>query len=89
MASVRDKLTRQELCAEAIIELLRRGMMSKELFCARMTALDNCGPQGQIAACYATWLILSRHPPSEERDAHMERNTLKLRRALEEAERVP
>ena len=77
-SDVRAKLSRQELCAESIYELMRRGKMSKDMFTQRMTALDACGPDGGIAACYATWLILRAQPESQERDLHMADNTMKL-----------
>ena len=50
-SEVRAKLSRQELCGEAIYELLRRGNMDKATFTARMSALDQCGPDGAVAAC--------------------------------------
>ena len=53
-SEVRAKLSRQELCGEAIDDLLRRGKINKTTFSARMDALDRCGPDGAIAACYVT-----------------------------------
>ena len=68
-SEVRAKLSRQELCAEAIYQLLRLGKMDKETFTARMSALDRCGPDGAVGACYVTWMLLRNAPPSPERDA--------------------
>ena len=66
-SEVRAKLSRQELVGEAIYELLRRGSMDKATFTARMSALDQCGPDGAIAACYVTWMLL-RNTRNPERD---------------------
>ena len=73
---------------ESIYSLMRAGCLDKRQVCERRSVLDNCGPQGRIAACYAMWLMLSRYPESEERDAHMAQNTFKLRHALEEVEKL-
>ena len=81
-SEVRAKLSRQELCAEAIYQLLRLGKMDKETFTARMSALDRCGPDGAVGACYVTWMLLRNAPPSPERDAWMSQNTAKLRSIL-------
>ena len=81
-SEVRAKLSRQELCAEAIYQLLRLGKMDKETFTARMSALDRCGPDGAVGACYVTWMLLRNAPPSPERDAWMSQNTAKLREVL-------
>ena len=81
-SKVRAKLSRQELCAEAIYQLLRLGKMDKETFTARMSALDRCGPDGAVGACYVTWMLLRNAPPSPERDAWMSQNTAKLREVL-------
>ena len=67
-ASSTKALSRQELCAEAIYELIRRGRMNKKMFEARMSALDQCGPDGAIAACYVIFLLLRHQPPSEEKN---------------------
>ena len=80
--SVRARLSRQELCGEALYELTRRGKLDKETFTARMQALDACGPDGAIAACYTTWLLLRAQPESQERDIWMAQNTMKLREAV-------
>ena len=79
-------MSRQELCAEAIYELMRRGKLSQEVFTQRMQALDACGPGGAIAACYATWLILRAQPECQERDLWMTQNTMKLRSIMQELE---
>ena len=87
-SAVRARLSRQELCAEALYELTRRGKLDKETFTTRMQALDACGPDGAIGACYTTWLLLRAQPESQERDLWMAQNTMKLReavRCLEEA----
>ena len=76
------RLSRQELCGEAMYELMRRRKMDKATFTARMQALDTCGPEGAIGACYATWLLLRAQPESQERDLWMAQNTMKLREAV-------
>ena len=81
-SAVRARLSRQELCAEALYELTRRGRLDKETFTARMQALDACGPDGAIGACYTTWLLLRAQPESQERDLWMAQNTMKLREAV-------
>ena len=81
-SAVRARLSRQELCGEAIYELTRRGKINQETFTARMQALDACGPDGAIGACYATWLLLRAQPESQERDLWMAANTMKLREAV-------
>ena len=78
----RAALSRQELCGEAIYELMRRRKMDKATYTARMQALDTCGPEGAIGACYATWLLLRAQPESQERDLWMAQNTMKLREAV-------
>ena len=85
-SAVRARLSRQELCGEAIYELMRRGKMDKSTFNARMSALDACGPDGAIASCYATWLLLRAQPESQERDLWMAHNTMKLREAVRHLE---
>ena len=81
-SAVRARLSRQELCGEAVYELMRRGKMDKTTYMARMQALDACGPDGAIGACYATWLLLRAQPESQERDLWMAANTMKLREAV-------
>ena len=81
-SAVRALLSRQELCGEAIYELMRRKKMDKATYTARMQALDSCGPDGAIGSCYATWLLLRAQPESQERDLWMAQNTLKLREAV-------
>ena len=81
-SAVRARLSRQELCGEAIYELTRRGKIDQETFTTRMQALDACGPDGAIGACYTTWLLLRAQPESQERDLWMAQNTMKLREAV-------
>ena len=81
-SAVRARLSRQELCGEAIYMLARSGKLDQEIFTTRMQALDACGPDGAIGACYATWLLLRAQPESQERDLWMAQNTLKLREAV-------
>ena len=88
-SAVRARLSRQELCAEALYELTRRGKMDQETFTTRMQALDACGPDGAIGACYTTWLLLRAHPESQERDLWMAQNTTKLREAVRYLEASP
>ena len=78
-SAVRARLSRQELCGEAIYELTRRGKLDKETFTTRLQALDACGADGAIGACYATWLLLRAQPESQERDLWMAQNTMKIR----------
>ena len=80
--AVRARLSRQELCGEAIYELTRRGKLDKETFTTRMQTLDACGVEGAIGSCYATWLLLRAQPESQERDLFMAQNTMKLREAV-------
>ena len=81
-SAVRARLNRQELCGEAIYELTRRGKVDKVTFTTRMQALDACGPEGAIGACYAVWMLLRAQPESQERDLWMAANTMKLREAV-------
>ena len=81
-SAVRACLSRQELCGEAVYELMRRGKMDKATYTARMQALDACGPEGAVGACYTTWLLLRAQPESQERDLWMAQNTMKLREAV-------
>ena len=81
-SAVRARLSRQELCAEALYELTRRGKLDTETFTTRMQALDACGPNGAVGACYATWLLLRAQPESQERDLWMAQNTMKLREVV-------
>ena len=85
-SAVRARLSRQELCGEAIYELMRRGKMDKATYTARMQALDSCGVDGAIGSCYATWLLLRAQPESQERDLFMAQNTMKLREAVRHLE---
>ena len=81
-SAVRARLSRQELCGEAIYELARRGKLDQATFTARMQALDACGAEGAIGACFTTWLLLRAQPESQERDLWMAANTMKLREAV-------
>ena len=85
-SAVRARLSRQELCAEALYELTRRGKMDKATYTARMQALDACGAEGAIGSCYATWLLLRAQPESQERDLFMAQNIMKLREAVRHLE---
>ena len=88
-SAVRARLSRQELCGEAIYELARRGKLDQATFTQRMQALDACGPGGAIGACYATWMLLRAQPESQERDLWMAENTMKLREAVRYLEASP
>ena len=81
-SAVRARLSRQELCGEAIFELVRRGKLDKATYTARMQALDSCRAEGAVGSCYTTWLLLRAQPESQERDLYMAQNTLKLREAV-------
>ena len=88
-SAVRARLSRQELCGEAIYELARRGKLDQATFTQRMQALDSCGPNGAIGSCFATWLLLRAQPESQERDLWMAQNTMKLREAVRYLEASP
>ena len=88
-SEVRAKLSRQELCGDAIYTLLRRGQMDQATFTARMNALDRCGPDGAIAACYVTLVLLRNTRQSPERDRWMAQNTAKLREILRYLDSTP
>ena len=79
--AVRARLSRQELRGEAVYELMRRDKTDKATCTARMQALDACGPEGAVGACYTTWLLLRAQPESQERDLWTAQNTMKLREA--------
>ena len=85
-SAVRARLSRHELCGEAIYELMRRGKIDKATYTARMQALDTCGADGAVGSCYATWLLLRAQPESQERNLYMAQNTLKLREAVRHLE---
>ena len=81
-SAVRARLSRQELRGEAICELARRGKLVQATFTTRMQALDACGAEGAIGACFTVWLLLRAQPESQERDLWMAANTMKLREAV-------
>ena len=81
-SAIRQRLSRPELCGEAIYELIRCRKIDQETFTARMRNLDACGPNGAIGSCYTTWLLLRAQPPSPERDRWMAENTMKLREVM-------
>ena len=81
-SAVRQRLSRPELCGEAIYELIRCRKIDQETFTARMRNLDACGPNGAIGSCYTTWLLLRAQPECQERDLWMAQNTMKLREAV-------
>ena len=78
MTSVRDRLSKPELVGEAIYTLLRRGALTKEQFCQRMSALD-VTPESALGSAYATWLLLRSQPPSAEKEFHMEALKARMR----------
>ena len=88
-SAVRQRLSRPELCGEAIYELIRCRKIDQETFTARMRNLDACGPNGAIGSCYTTWLLLRAQPPSPERDRWMAENTMKLREVMRYLEASP
>ena len=71
MATARDRLSKPELVGEAIYKLMRRGALTKEQFCQRMSALDHT-PESALGASYAVWLLIRSQPPSPEKTHHME-----------------
>ena len=76
-----EKLTNPEKAAELVYQGMRKGM-SREEFVRRMSALDQLGPEGVVASSYCTWLLLRHHPPSPEKEQHMQALTARLRAAL-------
>ena len=56
--------------------------MPRDEFVRRMSALDQLGPEGVVASSYCTWLLLRNHPPSPEKEQHMQALTARLRAAL-------
>ena len=83
------KLTREELIAESIHNLVSLGQMCKEEYCCRMVELQAMGPRGRVGACYAEYLLLSQVKDSPERRRHAERNRQRLSAALEEVNSLP
>ena len=60
-----------ELVGESIYEGMRRGTLTKDEFCRRMSALDKT-PETALGSAYASWLLLRSKPPSAEKELHME-----------------
>ena len=56
--------------------------MPRDEFVRRMSALDQLGPEGVVANSYCTWLLFRNHPPSPEKEQHMQTLTARLRAAL-------
>ena len=73
----------EERAAETVYRLMPR--LTKEELCQRMSSLGD-HPDGRIAQAYASWLLLRRMPPSDEKAKHWEEMTARLREALEEKE---
>ena len=71
----------EERAAESVYRLMPR--LTKEEFCQKMSNLGD-HPDGRIAQAYASWLLLRRMPPSDEKAKHWEEMTARLRDALEE-----
>ena len=76
-----EKLTNPEKAAELVYEGMKKGM-SREEFVRRMSALDQLGKEGVVASSYCTYLLLRNHPPSPEKQQHMQALTARLRAAL-------
>ena len=77
MATVKD-LSSPELAGECIYEMMRRGTLTKDEFCKRMSALDK-NPETALGSAYASWLLLRSKPPSPEKEFHMEAIKTRLR----------
>ena len=76
-----ERFSNAERAAELIYDGMRRGMPREE-FVRRMSALDQLGKEGVVASSYCTWLLLRHHPPSPEKEQHMQALTARLRAAL-------
>ena len=59
----------EERAAESVYRLMPR--LTKEEFCQKMSNLGD-HPDGRIAQAYASWLLLRRMPPSDEKAKHWE-----------------
>ena len=73
----------EERAAETVYRLMPR--LTKEEFCQRMAALGD-HPDGRIGQACASWLLLRRMPPSDEKAKHWEEMTAWLREALAQKE---
>ena len=72
------KRSSPELVGECIYEAMRRGTLTKDKFCRRMSALDKT-PETALGSAYASWLLLRTKPPSADKDFHMEAVKARLR----------
>ena len=79
----RPVLSTEELVAESIYCLMTSGKLGREEYCRRMHALE-ATPEGVVAACYCTWLLLHNRPSCPERDEHLATNCQRLRAATRE-----
>ncbi len=76
-------LSPEEEWAEEIVHLMALGRLNRSECCRRMNALWAAGQNGQIAACYASYLLLRAVPASDERDVHWAQMVARLRAALD------
>ena len=78
------RLSSEERAAEAVYELMRRSLLSRDDYCRRMRDLERVNP---AAACYVTWLLLRTMPPSREKAHHWAVMVGRLRAALDDSAR--
>ena len=77
-----EKLSNPERAAEVVFDAMRRGKLSRDDFCKKMSGLESLGKEGVIATCYATFLLLRSQPPSKEKQMHWDAMTARLRAAI-------
>ena len=77
-------LSREELIAEEIHNLVSLGQMGRDEYSCRMNALEAMGANGRIGACYATFLLLRHVEDCPERRQHAEHMRQRLSAALDE-----
>ena len=80
-------LSTEELVAESIFGLMASGKLGREGYCRRMSALD-ATPEGTVASCYCSWLLLRNLPSCSERNAHLATMRRRLRAATCEISRL-
>ena len=83
MKSLYLHMASEERAAKSVYRLMPR--LTKDDFCQKMSNLGD-HPDGRIAQAYASWLLLRRMPPSDEKAKHWEEMTARLREALEQKE---
>ena len=83
-STAHPQLFREESAAEAVYELMRRGLLSRGEYVRRMRELERCSP---IAACYASWMLLRTVEDSPEKAFHWRVMVGRLRAALDDSVR--